>query len=95
MMSDRKLNAQATGADDTHWMLRIADDGSVDLGHNGEPFARIAATDALDLYRRVESPIPRMRSLLEALEHDGGSAIDERAHAALMNNAKWLDDRFG
>jgi len=94
-MTDRCLNAQTTGADGTNWVLRLADDGSAKLSHKGEPFASIAAGAALDLYRATPNALPRMRGLLAALEQDGGAPIDERARAALMSNAQWLDDRFG
>ena len=94
-MSDRRLNAQTTGGDGTNWVLRLADDGSVKLSHKGEPFACVAAAAALHLYQATPSAIPRMRSLLDALQQDGGAPIDERAYAALMENAQWLDDQFG
>ena len=94
-MSDNCLNAQTTGGDGTNWVLRLADDGNATLSHKGELFGSVAAAAALQLYRATPSAIPRMRSLLDALQQDGGAPIDERAYAALMENAQWLDDQFG
>jgi hypothetical protein len=94
-MNDRCLNAQTTGGDGTNWVLRLAGDGSVRLSHKGEPFASVSAAAALRLCRATSSAIPRMRSLLDALQQDGGAPIHERACAALMENAPWLDDQFG